>query len=84
MPNFLHELCATAFNQGFDHLISCFAVADIDFDFHELVIIEGALKLSLYALSETLAAHGDNGIEFVCDRAVLLKKSVIQDEALVK
>ena len=84
MPNLLHEFCATTLNQGVDHLISRFAVADIDFDFHKLVIIERALKLRLDALSESLAAYSDDGIEFVRDRAVLLKKSVVQDEALVK
>ena len=84
MSNLLHEFCATALNQGFDHLISCFPVTDIDFDFHKLVIVERALKFRLNTLSEPLAADGDNGIEFVCDRAVLLKKSVVQDEALVK
>ena len=84
MPNLLHEFCATTLNQGVDHLISRFAVADIDFDFHKLVIIERALKLRLDALSEPLAAYSDNGIEFVRYRAVLLKKSAVQDEALVK
>ena len=84
MSYFLHKFCATAFNQRFDHLVSCLSVADIDFDFYKLVIIERALKLRLDALSEPLAAYSDDGIEFVRDRAVLLKKSVVQGEALVK
>ena len=84
MSYLLHEFCATTLNQGFDHLISRCAVANIDFDFYKLVIIERALKLRLNALSEPLAAYSDDGIEFVRDRAVLLKKSVVQGEALVK
>lgn len=84
MSDFLYELGIAGLDQSFDQLISRLAVARIDFYFYKLVIVERALKLGLNALSESLTANGDDGIEFVCDRAVLLKKSVVQDEALVK
>lgn len=84
MPNLLNKLCTAAFDQGLDHLVSRSAIANVDPYFHKLMVIEGSFKLGLNPLSQALAANGDNRVKFMCDCAVLLKKSVVQGEALVK
>lgn len=84
MPNLLNKLCTAAVDQGLDHLVSRFAIANVDPYFHKLMVTECSFELGLNPLSQTLATNGDNRIKFMCDRAVLLKKSVVQGETLVK
>ena len=47
-------------------------------EFNQFVIVERAVQLADHAVTNTLAAHHDDGVEFVGDSAELFQRTIFE------